>query len=465
MPALAGALRAGHIAEWRRALVRGGLLASALYTYPEMAPPILAGVVLIALPECWRRRAAWRAGLREGAMACLVAAALLTPGAAVLVPYLPQQIRSAAGSDRPGHTLFTGLLHSRDQPAAFWGLGGEHRLRRTRDVSNAIGVALSLLAAVGLAALAWRGEWGLAAIAVLLVTGRGVDDRGGSLRVRRVQVPGRRLVVSGHRTGHGRQVPRGAHARRTRPVDHRGGGGIAVAVRARPPAHGRTVHRAVLRQPQPDPGHDQVPRPPACSGHRRDEARPDRGGRLGGEPVGRVLPARRPDPGGLAPDVFGDAARGPLDQPRLAGRPRVDPLRPHRRDRRSRARRRARLEGAVGEPRRTSSGSGRARALGGGCAPFRTSPKNGLRRQSRRSNAGCPHAQQRHSSSAKFGPFLRRTPSARRPSTGDTSRWCGAGRPRTASAPKPKLLGGAARCRAAARLAVGLGRVPDDLAR
>ena len=171
MPVLAGALRVGRIGQWRWSLVRGGLLAGALYSYPEMAPAIVAGVILIALPDCWRHRGAWRAGLREAATACLFAAVLLLPGAATLGPYLPQQIRFAAGSDRPGHGLFTGLLSHRYQPGALWGLGGEHRLKRTRDVSNAIGVALSLLAIVGMVVLAWRDEWGLAAIAALLVMG------------------------------------------------------------------------------------------------------------------------------------------------------------------------------------------------------------------------------------------------------------------------------------------------------
>ena len=49
IPALAAVLGPAP-AGWRCALVRGGLLAGAFYTYPELAPAVIGGAVLIALP-------------------------------------------------------------------------------------------------------------------------------------------------------------------------------------------------------------------------------------------------------------------------------------------------------------------------------------------------------------------------------------------------------------------------------
>jgi hypothetical protein len=172
MPALAAALRAGDAGGWRWPIARGALAAGVVYSYPELAPVVAAGAVLIALPITWREWRGWRAWPRETTKrTVLVAVLLLSPGAFTIAIYLAWQIAFATAPDRPGQGMFPGLLVLHFQPAAFWGLGGEHLLRPFRIARNLVGAGLSLLAIAGLVALAKRREWGLVAVVMLLSLG------------------------------------------------------------------------------------------------------------------------------------------------------------------------------------------------------------------------------------------------------------------------------------------------------
>jgi len=171
MPLFAGIVRRAPLADRRWSLLLGCLLGGLVYSYPELAPASIGGALLIALPHLAPLRKAWRLGLQQAAGACLVAAILLLPGAPTLVPYIRTQFESVSASRRPGEGLFAGLTLGRFQPAAFWGLGGEHQISRDHRARNALGAALSALALIGLAALAARGEWGLAAAAIIFALG------------------------------------------------------------------------------------------------------------------------------------------------------------------------------------------------------------------------------------------------------------------------------------------------------
>lgn len=169
MPALAGVARLCEARYWRWWLMLGSLVAGVVYSYPELALVSIAGAVLLALPRCWQERRSWLLWLRGSGIACVVAALLLLPTAKAQVAFVCQQFKSASARDaRPGEGLFGGLVVPQFHPAAFWGLGGEHQLKRHLRKRNVLGMSLSILAVVGLVALMRKRQWELAALVVLL---------------------------------------------------------------------------------------------------------------------------------------------------------------------------------------------------------------------------------------------------------------------------------------------------------
>jgi hypothetical protein len=172
LPALAALVRLfdPRLARWWA--VVGALLAAVLYTYPELAPFIGAGAVLVALPRAWEERSRWRLWLGGSAGAVAFAAVLVCPSVRMLLTFLNGQIHLAqAGSGRPGEGIFGGLGILAFQPAAFWGLGAEHQLTTGHAARQVIALALTALALAGLVILAREKSWGLAGICTLLILG------------------------------------------------------------------------------------------------------------------------------------------------------------------------------------------------------------------------------------------------------------------------------------------------------
>jgi hypothetical protein len=172
LPALAGGLLLVEARTMRWWVLFGALGAGILYTYPELAPLVLAGALIIALPRLWRERHDWPIWLRGTAIGLAVASVLLLPAVKDLLEFWQGQIGSLHGSSiRPGEGFFRGLLDPRFQLGAFWGLGGEHRIIDLNGARVLLGAALILLLIVGLAATALEGHWGLSALCTLLTVG------------------------------------------------------------------------------------------------------------------------------------------------------------------------------------------------------------------------------------------------------------------------------------------------------
>jgi hypothetical protein len=170
MPAMAAVFRLWGAHDWRRWLLLGGLLAGTWYTYPECAPFVLSGATLIALPQLWSERRAWRAWMGGCGASLLVAVLLLLPAAATLIHFAHHQYAEVlTGTRQIGYEMYRGLLNPAFQPAAFWGLGGETYAKPHTAAMSVCGVALSALLVNGLFSLVQRGRWGMAmAIAFLL---------------------------------------------------------------------------------------------------------------------------------------------------------------------------------------------------------------------------------------------------------------------------------------------------------
>ncbi len=170
MPALAAAPALFGPRDWRRWALLAALLAGLAYTYPELAPFEAGGAFLIVLPRCWRERGAWRAWLAGAAAAAALAAVMLWPIKPILTTWARGQFRAALAKagPRPGDGLFEGLHEPEKMAPALWGLGGESTAKPYSVKRRLYAEALTLLAALGLAALARRGQWGLSLATGLL---------------------------------------------------------------------------------------------------------------------------------------------------------------------------------------------------------------------------------------------------------------------------------------------------------
>jgi hypothetical protein len=150
-------------------LLTGGLAAALLYTYPELAIVGLGTAGLIVLPNVLQQRTAsrdWILGFGIALLTSVVLVGLYLPEAITFV--LSQQSTSASVA-RPGVGLFQGLVGLNFEPAAAWGLGGEHAL--VLDRQKWVGTALTLLAVLGASVLVRRGSWGVVVAALLLLGG------------------------------------------------------------------------------------------------------------------------------------------------------------------------------------------------------------------------------------------------------------------------------------------------------
>jgi hypothetical protein len=169
MPALAAVPALFGPRDARRWGLLAVLLAGLLYTYLELAPFVLAGVGLLSLPRIIAERTHWRALLAGAAAAVLGAVVLLAPARSVYVTFARVQVANARlpRGERPGESLFGGLR--RGVANRLWGVGGECDGKPATVAGTTYGWGLTALFAVGLAALARRGQWGVALAAAVLL--------------------------------------------------------------------------------------------------------------------------------------------------------------------------------------------------------------------------------------------------------------------------------------------------------
>jgi hypothetical protein len=169
MPALAAAPALFGPRDGRRWALLAALLAGLLYTYPELAAVVVAGAALVSLPRLWSERASWRAWLAGGAATAAAAALLLAPARATYLAFARTQATAAAlpRGSRPGDGVFDGMRGGLGHRV--WGFGGECYGKPPARAGAAYGWGLTALFVVGLAALARRGQWGVALAAALLL--------------------------------------------------------------------------------------------------------------------------------------------------------------------------------------------------------------------------------------------------------------------------------------------------------
>lgn len=172
-PALAAVSLYLNPRSWPWRMVLGLFGAGMLYGEPHVALIAFAAVLPLLLYRCWQEGGdfkawAWTLGWSLALMLLLVA-----PGVQFIHAFLstivgwvlhPQQ-------GRPAHRLFRGLLAARNQPGAFWGLGGEWGDESLLAVRNALGLVLSALAGIGLLRLVRQRRLGVAALVALLLAG------------------------------------------------------------------------------------------------------------------------------------------------------------------------------------------------------------------------------------------------------------------------------------------------------
>jgi hypothetical protein len=174
MPVLAAIISLIDVRDLRWWLFIGGFVAAIFYTYPEFALIIIFGTVLITLPRIWKERSVLLIWLQNSAIALLTAAILLIPTNGAMVAFGWRQITfgsSSTSQNRPAGGVFGGILMSKFQPAAFWGLGAEHAINQHRRYRNLLGCVLSLLAVLGVAVLVQQNRWGIVAITLVLIVG------------------------------------------------------------------------------------------------------------------------------------------------------------------------------------------------------------------------------------------------------------------------------------------------------
>jgi hypothetical protein len=171
MPALAALVGLLDARLFRWWLLLGAMLAAALYTYPELAPVIVVGATLAALPRVVQAPGGRWTWLRGGVLIVMVAVLLLLPALKTLIWFGWLQFQASQPSaNRPGEGFFHGLILVHFQPAAFWGLGGEHQVATHHGLRKGFAVLLSAVAVFGSVRLLHRRHYGLV-LATLLLTG------------------------------------------------------------------------------------------------------------------------------------------------------------------------------------------------------------------------------------------------------------------------------------------------------
>ena len=173
LPAIAGLPSVFKTPASRRFWVLlGCFIAAAFYVYSDLAPVLIAAALIFVLPWAWRggKNPATIAGASIG---LLVVAALLLPRAGETAAHL-LSVLGAAASKEPGSGFFGGL-HSKNLPAAFWGLGNENFWLPFRisfgPARDALGVALGAVAIAGVIHELRTRRWELALVTVLLTAG------------------------------------------------------------------------------------------------------------------------------------------------------------------------------------------------------------------------------------------------------------------------------------------------------
>jgi hypothetical protein len=151
--------------------VLGAVLAALVYTYPELAPFLVAGVGLLGLSRFNREWLLWKDWLQGFGIVTAVSTVFLLPVASLLWTFVVNQFQFTLETTRPGEGLFEGLVHGAFQPAAFWGLGAEHRLESWNWARQALGVGLSAVGLLGIVVLIKDKKWGLAALTGFLTLG------------------------------------------------------------------------------------------------------------------------------------------------------------------------------------------------------------------------------------------------------------------------------------------------------
>ncbi|MGH7264639.1 MAG: hypothetical protein ACREMB_07265, partial [Candidatus Rokuibacteriota bacterium] len=150
-----GPLMAGLLLEpqptWRRGIALGVVGAYAVYTYPEVAPFLLATLAPFALRHPaggWRELRTMRAyGVAGG-----IGLALLGPGLLPLWGFFRGQLGQAAvhpDAGRPGGPFAARLVADGANFGGWWGMGPEHEWGLQSAWHDALGVGLTALLALG----------------------------------------------------------------------------------------------------------------------------------------------------------------------------------------------------------------------------------------------------------------------------------------------------------------------------
>jgi hypothetical protein len=185
-PALAGTITLLKPQSWSWRIVLGLLGAALLYCYPELAPFVLGGTLLLLLNRCWQERTYWKSWTVTAGCGLVLMLVLAAPFLPAMYSFVRGQMSSVdqiAPEARPGNGFFPGLLQTRYQLAGFWGLGGEYGGPDAGEESDAgggvswlagrtiLGALLSILAAVGLLRLIRQRNIGLPLVLVLSLGG------------------------------------------------------------------------------------------------------------------------------------------------------------------------------------------------------------------------------------------------------------------------------------------------------
>lgn len=181
LPACLGLITIAQPGKWGWAIIFGGTIAGAFYSYPEGAVFLLGGIFLFLLHRLISRKEALRAWVSTVAIAGCVALLLLLPYLPDLVQFIRNQLNAAslAPGTRPGEGLFTELLLGRPRIAAIWGLGrdaivvpGNGLVERGWAYGRYLLSGLFyLLTIFGLVQLIRRKDWGLVALMLGLFLG------------------------------------------------------------------------------------------------------------------------------------------------------------------------------------------------------------------------------------------------------------------------------------------------------
>ena len=177
LPIVMGILGTLPRPDWRGLVSLGGVLAAAVYIYPEMAAFVLLGGALGVARRMWAgaEKGAW-IGLAVGGG--VVATLAVLPAASDLQWFVSSQLTNATASvagARPGEGGFSELLKVHEWGATVWGLRSSASElgagAGSKFLRHALGLMLWALACAGLVQALVDRRWDIAAIAIVMIAG------------------------------------------------------------------------------------------------------------------------------------------------------------------------------------------------------------------------------------------------------------------------------------------------------